>query len=162
MIDLKTLKSILDYDPATGIFTWRVKTSKKVVAGKQAGGINVAGYVVIGIDGKTYYAHRLAWFYMTGDWPSQVDHEDNVKTNNRWSNLRIASHQQNVLNAKLSKNSTSGRKGVSWHKGAGRWSAYIILDGKKRHLGLFDSPDEAHKSYITAATAAQPDFARSK
>jgi hypothetical protein len=153
---------MLRYDPETGVFYWRKKTSKKTVIGKEAGGKNVAGYIVIGIAGKIYYAHRLAWIYMTGNCPSQVDHADNVKTNNRWKNLRAATHQQNVLNAKRAKNNTSGRKGVTWHKAAKKWSASIFLNGKPNYLGLFNCPDEAHEAYMNAAIAAQPDFARSE
>lgn len=162
MFDQSYLQSILRYSPETGIFNWIGKHSKKIMPGQVAGCLSKNGYIVIGIDGRIYYAHRLAWLYMTGVWPKQVDHDDNVKHHNWWSNLRLATHQQNVLNAKRAKNNTSGRKGVSWHKGAGRWSAYIILDGKKRHLGLFDDLDEAHQSYLTAAHAAQPEFVRSE
>lgn len=154
------LKRILSYSKSTGLFTWRVKYSKKVNQGATAGGLNTAGYVVIGIDGVTYYAHRLAWFYVIGEWPHQVDHKNTKKADNRWRNLRLATHQQNILNAKLAKNNTSGRKGVSWHKGASKWSAYIILDGKKRHLGLHETQQAAHDKYMEAARAAQPEFAR--
>lgn len=161
-MDQSYVRQLLNYDPDTGIFTWRVKHSKKVVAGRVAGGFNVKGYIVIGIDGRCYYAHRLAWLYMTGNWPRQVDHDDNVKHHNWWSNLRLATHQQNVLNAKRADNNTSGFKGVSWHKGAGRWSAQIYLNGKSKYLGLFDDPTEAHDAYLQAAYAAQPQFARSE
>ena len=155
-----TLKRILRYSKQTGQFIWRVKYSRKVVKGNVAGGLNVAGYVVIGIDGRTYYAHRLAWFYVTGEWPNQIDHRNGNRADNQWSNLRLATHQQNILNAKKCQANTSGFKGVSWHKGAGKWSAYIILDGKKRHLGLYETPELAHLSYVNAATAAQPEFVR--
>lgn len=162
MIDLEKLKSILRYDPETGRFFWVAKHSKKVVIGRQAGGLNAAGYVVIGIDGVNHYAHRLAWFYMTGEWAPQIDHRDRKKANNRWRNLRAATSQQNILNAKLASHNTSGFKGVSWHKAAGKWSAYIILDGKKKHLGLHPSAEAAHAAYMRAAMAAQPEFARAE
>jgi len=162
MLTHEKLKSILSYDPLTGEFRWLIKYSKKVIVGTVAGGLNVKGYVVIGIDGQTYYGHRLAWFYMTGEWIDQIDHEDNVKANNRWANLRPANHQQNVLNAKKASNNTSGFKGVSWHKKAKKWSAYIILNGKKRHLGLHEKAEDAHQAYMRAAIAAQPEFARSE
>lgn len=161
MITLEKLRSILSYDPSTGHFTWIAKHSKKVVVGSRAGGLNAAGYVVIGIDGECYYAHRLAWFYVTGKLVPQIDHENRRHSDNRWGNLREATHQQNVLNAKVASSNTSGFKGVSWHKGAGKWSAYIILDGRKRHLGLYEDAAEAHQAYMRAAIAAQPEFARS-
>lgn len=153
-------KRILDYDPETGVFTWIKKTSKKVVVGSPAGSHIKSGYLVIGINGRLYYAHRLAFLYMEGAIPDLIDHKDGDRSNNAWSNLRPATSQQNVLNAKLASNNTSGRKGVSWHRGAGKWSAYIILDGKKRHLGLHDDVEGAHAAYMVAASQAQPDFAR--
>lgn len=160
-LDHSHLLTILSYNKRTGEFRWRIKYSRKVVPGSVAGGRNVAGYIVIGIDGVCYYAHRLAWFYVNGQWPDQIDHKDGDRSNNKWSNLRIATHQQNVLNAKLACNNTSGFKGVSWHKAANKWSAYIILNLKKKHLGLFETAEEAHQAYLKAARMAHPEFARS-
>src|ERR1700761_6742388 len=103
------LLRILHYEPVTGEFRWRVKHSRKVIAGRVAGHPSkTLGYMMIGINGRVYYAHRLAWFYMTGLWPSQVDHRDGDRLNNKWENLRLATHGQNVLNAKRAKNNTSG------------------------------------------------------
>ena len=161
-ISQEYLRYLFTYDPITGLFRWKVKHSKKVVVGEIAGGKNVAGYIVIGIDGKLYYAHRLAWLFVEGWMPVQVDHEDNVKDHNWWTNLRMATSQQNVLNAKRSDNNTSGYKGVSWHKKAGKWSAQIYLNGRNKYLGLFTDPVEAHQAYMRAAIAAQPDFARAE
>lgn len=154
------LRRILKYDPETGVFTWAEKTSRKVLVGSVAGGRNVAGYTVIGIGGKTHYAHRLAFIYMTGSAPDLIDHRDGDRSNNSWSNLRPANSQQNILNAKLAASNTSGFKGVSWHKGAGKWSAYIILDDRKHHLGLFEDAEDAHRAYLDAARKAQPEFVR--
>ena len=154
------LKSILTYCKASGVFKWRVKHSKKVNAGAIAGGRNVAGYTVIGIDRKVYYAHRLAWLYVNGEWPIQIDHRNCDKADNRWRNLRLANHTQNALNAKLTIRNTSGRKGVSWQKSANKWAASIYLDGRKIHLGLFDNIEAAHSSYMAAAKRAEPKFAR--
>lgn len=154
------LRRILNYDPETGIFTWAEKTSRKVMVGAIAGCLNKAGYIVIGIGGKLYYAHQLAWLYQTGEWLPRVDHRDCDGSNNRWINLRPATAQQNALNSRRAVSNTSGFKGVSWHKGAGKWSAYIILDGKKRHLGLHQRAEDAHAAYLAAATAVQPQFVR--
>lgn len=162
MISHEKLKRILNYDKDTGHFTWLVKTSRKVVAGKIAGGTNVAGYTVIGVGGKTYYAHRLAWFYVTGSWPDQIDHSNGDRSDNSWKNLREATYQQNILNSKLAAHNTSGFKGVSWHRGAGKWSAQIVLDGIQKYLGLYETPQEAAAAYMNAALIAQPEFARER
>ncbi|MBR2268296.1 HNH endonuclease [Sphingobium sp.] len=154
------LKEVLHYNPATGAFTWIAKASKKTVIGSLAGCQTGAGYIVIGIDGRIYYAHQLAYLYMTGSWVERVDHRDCDGFNNRWTNLRPATSQQNALNARRASSNTSGFKGVSWHKAAGKWAAHIILHGRKRHLGLFINPADAHAAYISAAMSAQPDFAR--
>ncbi|MBB4235066.1 HNH endonuclease [Rhizobium esperanzae] len=160
MITTEQLREILHYDPDTGIFTWAKKTSNKVVVGRHAGAINLSGYIVIGIGGKLLYAHRLAFTWMGEETPDTVDHADGDRLNNRWSNLRPATDQQNVLNAKLASNSTSGFKGVSWHKKAQKWSAQIYLDGKSRYLGLYTDPKKAHDAYMRAANSIQPEFAR--
>lgn len=154
------LRRVLNYDPDTGSFTWSEKIGRKVVVGSVAGCLTKAGYIVIGVWGKLYYAHQLAWFYQTGVWSPRVDHRDGDGSNNRWSNLRAASAQQNALNSRRAVSNTSGLKGVSWHKGAGRWSAYIVIDGRKRHLGMHDRPEDAHAAYLAAATAVHPEFAR--
>ena len=152
----------LSYDPATGVLRWRHKASKKTVVGRDAGCLSKAGYVVIGLGGKEYYAHRLAWLIQTGEWPTQVDHKDGNRTNNAWHNLREATHSENVLNAKRARNNTTGYKGVSFHKAAGKWSAQIYLGGKSQHLGLFDSPKDAHAAYLRAAHETHPEFVRSE
>lgn len=159
-VKAEQIRQLLAYDPATGIFTWRVKASRKTVIGAVAGCKIAAGYTVIGIGGKLYYAHQLAWLYQTGEWLDRIDHRDGNGGNNRWLNLRPASAQQNALNSRRATSNTSGFKGVSWHKKAGKWSAYIILDGRKQHLGLHSTAEAAHAAYMTAASAAQPEFAR--
>ena len=160
MITQERLREVLSYDDRACTFVWRLKISKKVIVGSAAGGMNASGYIVIGMGGKIYYAHRLAFIYMTGRAPEMIDHKDGDRANNSWANLREATSQQNILNAKLAANNTSGFKGVSWHRGAGKWSAYIILNERKRHLGLFDNPERAHAAYLATARQAQPEFAR--
>ncbi len=162
MITQERLKELFRYDPETGEFIRLAKSGRKGRVGDVVGTINKAGYVVIGIDGVVYYAHRLAWRYMTGGIVPQIDHADGSRANNKWRNLRHATHTQNILNAKLAKNNTSGFKGVTWHKGAGRWPASLYLNGSPNYLGLFDTPEDAHAAYMRAATNAHPEFARSK
>lgn len=161
-MEQKHLKSILSYDRKTGVFKWKAKTSRKTVIGNQAGGIDCAGYVVIGIAGKTYYAHRLAWLYCHGYIPKQLDHKDGDRKNNAISNLRECSSSQNIFNAKKAKNNTSGHKGVSWHEKAGKWEAYVCHQNKKNYLGLYDTPEQAAKAYLNAVKTLEPEFVRKK
>lgn len=163
MITAEFLRDVLSYDPETGWFIWKKKVSSKTVIGRRAGSINRAGYRVVGLGGQLYYAHRLAYLYMTGNWPERaIDHREGAKDDNRWSEIRAATPSENALNAKLAANNTSGFKGVSWHKAAGKWAAHINLCGRKRHLGLFDDPVTAHGAYMSAAAAASPEFARNQ
>jgi hypothetical protein len=151
VITQKDLKSYLEYSPFTGKFFWIKKPAKQIIVGSQAG-VNCNGYWYIGLLGKRYYAHRLAWFYMTGNWPqNQIDHINGNKSDNRWCNLREATGTQNQANRKLNKNSTSGYKGVHFCKRTKRWSAFIQFKGKNRFLGRFDTQKEAHLAYINAA-----------
>lgn len=157
------LRELLEYDPETGNFKWLVRRSR-IPAGAKAGSASKdqRGYVrwYIDVDGKKYLASRLAWFYMTGSWPiKKVDHRDRNSLNNRWENLREASHADNCRNARTRKPGASGIRGVSWHKATGKWIA-AIRDGKKqRHLGLFADKDMAAKAYATAAQQLHGDFA---
>lgn len=109
------LKELLEYNPDTGDFIWKVARQNKTVAGLVAGSVSSSGYSQIKIDGKTYLTHILAWLYMKGTFPeSRLDHRDNNILNNKWDNLRPATHQQNMFNRKLGKNNKSGVKGVSY------------------------------------------------
>lgn len=160
MITRDRLLEVTFYERDTGLFTRRIKTGRKGNVGDVLGTINAAGYCVIGIDGRVYYAHRLAWLYMTGNDAPQIDHADGSKSNNSWINLRPATHSQNVFNSKLASNSSSWLKGVSWHKDARKWSAQFNHKGKKYHLGLFYSPEDAHAAYLSAVRSIEPNFAR--
>lgn len=114
MINQTQLKELLRYDPNTGVFTWLKRISIRINVGKQAGKVNAQGYRVIGVRGKTYRGARLAWLYMTGAWPDQVDHINHDRLDDRWCNLREVDHPTNHRNLSLFKNNTSGRCGVSF------------------------------------------------
>lgn len=102
MLSQEYLKSILHYDPETGILSWKVDR-RRVKIGQIAGYLCL-GYVAIGIDGKLYKGHRLAWLYMTGEWPKdEIDHINRTKHDNRWVNLREATKEQNCDNRKGSR-----------------------------------------------------------
>lgn len=153
-------KNLLRYDPETGLFYWRV-TKANAVEGSIAGCDKGGGRVVIRIDGRLYPAARIAWLIMTGTWPAHlVDHRNLIPSDNRWGNLREATPGQNNANCQIRKHNKSGFKGVIWNKQCQRWQARIRKDGKARHLGLFDTPEEAHARYIEAAKALYGEFAR--
>lgn len=128
MISQEELKKKLHYCPDTGNFT-RVKT------GELAGGIN-QGYLRIGIGGKKYSAHRLAFLYMTGDAPLYIDHINRDRCDNRWCNLRPASKTLNGYNMSLRKDNKTGIKGVTRFRG--KWKAGLTVNKKYLYLGLFE------------------------
>lgn len=145
------LRELLDYDPETGFFTW-VTRRNGIHVGQTAGHVNNHGYVQIRIDGRSYQAHRLAWLWMVGALPTDhVDHINRDRADNRWGNLRLASRSQNMGNRSISRNNTSGVKGVIWHKDAGKWMACIKINGKRRYLGYFLDIDAAAAAYADAA-----------
>lgn len=145
------LKQILHYDPESGVFTYLVKTSIRVRAGQVAGTRNNrSGYVTISIDYRRYYGHRLAWLYMTGEWPTeQVDHRNTIRSDNRWTNLRKATNQFNNENRRRAhRDSATGVLGVARH--GNKFKARIFVEGKERHLGMFETKEAAHSAYVAA------------
>jgi hypothetical protein len=106
-------------------------------------------------------AHRLAYLYMTGEWPpAGIDHRDTNRSNNRWNNLRAATQLQNSTNSSIRIDNTSGYKGVYWHIGARKWRAQIVSKGKIHLLGYFSTPQAAHRAYCEAAIRLHGEFAR--
>jgi hypothetical protein len=159
-ITRERLLEVLDYDVETGVFRWKVKTSRKINIGQIAGTVT-HGYVQIRIDGVIYRAHRLAWLYVLGEWPaSDVDHRDRCRSNNRWSNLRLATKSQNQGNTAPWPSNTSGFKGVTWNKKRKRWYAQITIRGVVNYLGSFLDINDAALAYKNAATKYFGEFAR--
>jgi len=154
---LARLKELLDYDPQTGIFTWKMAESKRIKVGCRAGcKDSYSGYWVIYIDRKRYYGHRLAWFWVHGQWPTVLDHKNRDPSDNRISNLRKASPGQSRANTKIHKNNSSKFKGVR-QSGRG-WAAIIRCNGKKIYLGTFATPEEAHSIYCKAGQRLYGNF----
>lgn len=153
------LKSLLHYNPDTGEFT-RLKNYNNMKLGK-AGHINKSGYIYIKVNYFGYLAHRLAWLYMTGEWPiDKVDHKDLNKSNNKWENLRKADDFKNNHNKKLSKRNTTGFKGIWFNKNRGKWEVRIHANGKKISLGRFFTKTEAAAAYDSAAKQHHGEFYR--
>lgn len=149
-ITLKILKELLDYFPLTGIFTRKVAIPySKVKVGDTAGGTNGEGYTHIGIDGKKYKAHRLAWLYHYGEWPKgQIDHLNGVRTDNRICNLRDVTNRQNSNNKK--RHREGHLVGTFFDKRRGTWQARIYVKGKCKYLGTFNTQQEASDAYQKA------------
>lgn len=137
---------LLEYRPLTGQFLQRVRTSHRVKVGDVAGALHKAlGYRVIHVLGKTYLEHRLAWFYVHGEWPIlEIDHINGNRSDNRLANLRDVSHSENMRNiTKISSANTSGFTGVYWNKIGKNWQAKTCVGDKQIHLGFFDDPKQA-------------------
>ena len=139
------LMELLDYSPDTEVFTWRTsKKSRK--AGSVAGSLGKGGYWFITHGQNIYRAHRLAWLFVHGDWPSDlIDHINRDRADNRICNLRLATKSQNNINSVQERKNSSGVVGVSHCSQTGRWKAQIGCGGKMISLGRFDSIEEAYR-----------------
>jgi len=154
----EVIQELMDYDPETGIFTWRARSGEWFktegsyrtwntrFAGKEAGCIytDARGYPrrKIKVLDHQPLASRLVFLHMGEPLPDQVDHLDRDSLNNRWSNL-AASPAENGRNQSMHRNNSSGVNGVFWNRAAGKWVAQVGLNGKRRHLGMFDDLDDA-------------------
>jgi hypothetical protein len=144
------VRSLLSYDPLTGIFTWLCRSARRIRAGDVAGSVGPYGYRVIKIEGLNYQEHRLAHLYMTGSWPACViDHIDGVRANNAWANLREATMTTNGQNMRTAhRDSATGLLGAS--PDGHRFISQIKVAGKVLKLGKFDTAEEAHQVYLAA------------
>lgn len=160
MITLDKIKKLLEYNPETGMVTWKVERLR-AKKGDEAGHVSKAnGYHHIWIGNQLHRTHRLIWLMMTGSMPEhEVDHKDLNRSNNRWSNLRSATRLQNSANKTKTRRNKSGFKGVSWRAETKKWQAHIYVAGKSRCLGQFSNPIDAHESYRRAAYEAWGEFA---
>lgn len=156
------LLSLLDFDRDTGVFTWKITRGGSAKSGTIAGAKDKNGYINIRVLRKLYKAHRLAWFYVHGKWPSQdLDHVDRDKTNNAMANLREASSAQNVANSLVRIDCKANLKGVRLANGCKNvWVARITENGKRRTIGRYNSPSIAYEAYCEAARAHFKQFAR--
>lgn len=151
------LRELLDYDPETGAFTWRVFVKGCRGKGTIAGFKRADGYIVIRVDKVSYLAHRLAWLFVTGAWPKDmIDHADRDTGNNAWGNLRAASRSQNMANQR-----TRARlKGVSYSARDKRWFGRIMASGTVYSSGYMTCPAAAHLWYVVEANIRFGEFAR--
>lgn len=158
MLTREQLKEVIKYDPNTGSFIWKVDGHKRV-KGKEAGSVDYLGYRRIGIDGEIYHAGPLAWFYMTGSWPKEcIDHIDHDPSNNRLSNLREATFNENMYNTRTRKDNPTGVKGVGRSANGTKWIANISYDGTRHYLGTFKTLKEAAKARKAAEIKHHREF----
>ncbi|MCK5787951.1 MAG: HNH endonuclease [Chlamydiia bacterium] len=154
MINQSELKEHLYYNKSTGVFTRLIATGNRVTVNEIAG-CTTQGYIIIGVLGAQYRAHRLAFLYMTGKFPEhQVDHKDHNRANNSWSNLRLVTHQENQKNCPMRITNNSGCVGVVWDKEKGMWLSQIMVNGKNKYLGRFKNIKYA----ITARKQAESKY----
>lgn len=158
LVTAERLRELLHYDPSTGLFTRRVSLSNDGKPGDPAGSVpnKVTGYVAVSVDGRLYYAHRLAWLYVHGVWPQNIDHRNGNRADNKLDNLRECSKSENAQNQKRKTNNRSGFVGVHFDSVTGRWRASIRISGKTTKLGRFDTREEAAAAYAEAKLTLHP------
>lgn len=154
-LSVERLKEVVIYDRDLGVFRW-LHTSGKAKTGSIAGSVQKTGYLQIGIDNKSYLAHRLAWLYEYGHWPKDtIDHHDKNPLNNRLNNLREATYSQNNFN-KVSSRMEALPRWVYRH--GKKFKAQVRFKNITRNLGQFDTPEAAYEMALQYALAVQGDF----
>lgn len=145
------LRELLNYDPETGALTNAVSRIH-CPAGALAGSKRKNGYIEVSLLGGRYYAHRLAWLHVHGEWPqNSVDHINGVRDDNRIANLRDVQHRVNLQNRRSApSNSMSGVLGAKWIPRKRLWSSRIKVGGATKSLGYYKTADEAHQAFLSA------------
>lgn len=169
---LSILRTLWNFNVENGTFTWKPRLDADIkdrrwngrFAGRQVGSPTSQGYIrtTIKIDGKNagLLLHRVAWAFATGHWPlGLIDHKNEIKSDNRIDNLRIATHAQNIYN-RVPRNDSTGIKGARFDSRYDRYQARITVDGKTLHLGMFDTAQEAGLAYKEAAIKHHGEFAK--
>jgi hypothetical protein len=166
------LRQCFDYDPTTGVLTWRARPLSDFpdehtmsmwntrYAGTIAGSAEI-GRITVRLSNVQYGAHRIIWrmLHPRGRMPNEIDHRDLNKFNNRPGNLRAATRSQNMANTQIDhRRNTTGYKGV--YKHSHKFKAQIGHKGHTRYLGLFNTAKAAHEAYCVAATRLKGEFAR--
>ncbi len=146
MITQNRLKELFSYNTETGVFTRLIYKHYNAKAGDIAGSLDSRGYLNIAIDGFQYKSHNLAWLYVTNEWPEYIDHENHIKHDNRFCNLKSVTHKENLCNQLRSKANTSGVTGVYWDKQIKRFRARIKVNQKYIALGCYGNIEDAAKA----------------
>lgn len=163
-IRVEELRRLLDYDPITGVMSWRLVPGRDVGSheGRAVGYVHDGRYRKVEISRHRYMVHRVIWVWMTGDWPKeQIDHINGVKDDNRWCNLREATNAQNQQN-RPGRSSKTGVKGVHRSLAGKAYWASICANGQSVYLGCFTTKEEASGAYQRAALQFHGEFAWTK
>ena len=155
-VTLSKLHELFDYKD--GNLIWKIAASRRVKAGDIAGSINEYGYIVIGVKGRVYRAHRLIYFYHNGHFPLLIDHIDGNKTNNKIENLRSVTTYQNAMTKKISTRNSSGIKGVMWHKRDKKWVVQLKVNSKCHSFGYYEDKELAELVAIEATNKLHKEF----
>jgi len=156
---LNRLRELLAYDASTGEFTWKVNHNSRARAGARAGTVYRNGYRVIGVDGRYYGEHRLAWMWVHGTLPNfQIDHINGERADNRIANLRDVKASVNSQNQRRAHSDKRSCRliGATWDKWSGRWKAQVISGGRTVFARYFDSAEAAHAAYVEAKRKLHP------
>ena len=162
MISHDKLIDRISYDPATGEFRWRNHPwfdsfNGKIIANTP----DSDGYLRVTINDKTVKLHRVAVFYMTGEWPPfEVDHINGNRGDNRWVNLRVATRAENAKNLNKMKTNTSGIPGVHWNKSEGKWQVRVMVDGKRHSGGYYSDLEKAKEKRDQLVERLHQEFGR--
>lgn len=146
----------MKYSPETGELLWLVNRVK-AKRGAQVGAVNGAGYLETRVDQYRTYAHRIAWALHYGSWPKQnIDHINGRRTDNRIANLRDVSQSGNMHNVNHAERSNASPLGTGVSRKRDRFQAILQIDGRRRSVGVFDTPEEAHAAYLAARARLAP------
>lgn len=157
---LSLLREVLDYDPETGIFLWKIQNGPRIKVGDVAGYRKKSdGYIRIMVNSCSFLAHRLAWMYVYGEYPTRLDHKNGIKHDNRIVNLRLASASQNNSHRKIQSQNTSGYKGIKFRRYENRWEVYISVNNERIYVGSFRCKHQAARAYNQAALKYHGEFA---
>lgn len=161
MTDYSNLSQVVEYNPETGILSWKERVNPAVFKGKEAGTSHSKGYKFFRYKKKFYFAHRVCWLLALKEWPEgEIDHINGDKKDNRISNLRVVTRAENMRNTPSMRDTTSKYKGVFWHKVNKKWRSVITIDKVKTHLGMFDTEEEAAMVYNQRAQKEWGKYAR--
>jgi hypothetical protein len=160
VVTADSVRKLLYYSVVTGRF-YSLVDRYSVKAGDRLGSIDKSdGYGVISLNGRVYQAHRLAWLYVTGEWPEElIDHANRDRSNNAWHNIRSADMSQNNSNVQRRRDNTSGYKGVTWRPDKGKWQARVWANGKAYSGGHFADKEQANLAAIALRNKLHGEFA---